>query len=134
MRGCLYFPTSKLVGHYFSYIYSTKQATKFLLSVGILVRLVGFAVGLPSDSQVATTLAATISFIFFLFSSIFMVRRRTILEPVSGLVGRSVGLSQHKFQNKEPHCRTIFLLAGLSYSFMTLCKNANQERHLQLCS
>ena len=34
--------------------------------------------------------------------NIFMVRRRTILEPVSGSVGWSVCLSQHKFPNK--HC------------------------------
>ena len=30
-------------------------------------------------------------------------------------VGWSVCLSQHKFQNKQSHCRTIFLLAGLSF-------------------
>ena len=33
----------------------------------------------------------------FKYKQIFMVRRRTILEPVSGLVG----LFQHKFQNKQ---------------------------------
>ena len=51
---------------------------------------------------------------------VFMVRPRTILKSVSGMVGRLVGwlvgLSQHKFQNKQstlpnhiPACRSEFL-------------------------